>query len=80
MDVLLRLKLVDLLDVDGETAGGVEATWAEVALEMLGLLVLHQNCGGFSIHGNGLEGMTNPSHLQTPSHSTSTKGGGSVRA
>ena len=34
---------MDLLDVDGETAGSVKATWAEIALKMLGLLVLHQN-------------------------------------
>ena len=46
--VLLWLKLVYLLYVDGETARGVEATRTEIALEMLRFLVLHQHCGSFS--------------------------------
>ena len=42
-DALLGLELVDLLDVDGEASGGVEASRAEVAFEVLRLLVLNQN-------------------------------------
>ena len=35
--------LVDLQDVDGHAAGGGELLVADVALEVLGLLVLHQD-------------------------------------
>lgn len=35
--------LVDLEDVDGHAAGGGELLVADVALEVLGLLVLHQD-------------------------------------
>jgi hypothetical protein len=40
-DILLGLELVHLLDMNGKTSGGVQASWAQVAFEMLGLLVLH---------------------------------------
>jgi hypothetical protein len=41
--VLFRLELVDLLDVDGETSGGVELSRALTAFEVLCLLMLHQH-------------------------------------
>ena len=41
--VLLWLKLVDLLDVDGESSCCVELSRAVATLEVLRLLVLHQH-------------------------------------
>ena len=38
---LFWLKFVDLLDVDSQTSRSVEPSWTHVALEMLGLLMLH---------------------------------------
>jgi hypothetical protein len=38
---LFWFKFVNLLDVDSETSCGVEPSWAHVALEMFGLLMLH---------------------------------------
>ena len=80
LDSLFGLELVHLLYVYCQPACGVQSPRTQVALEVLSLLVLHQNLGELSMHRYGLKGMTNPSHLQTPSHSTSTKGGGSARA
>lgn len=34
---------MDLLDVYSKTTGSVQSPWTHVTLEMLGLLVLHQN-------------------------------------
>ena len=56
--VLLWLKLVYLLYVDGETARGVEATRTEIAFEMLRFLVLHQHCWNISEGMDGYERKT----------------------
>ena len=58
--VLLWLKLVYLLYVDGETARGVEATRTEIALEMLRFLVLHQHCRNISEGMNIYSGKLSP--------------------
>ena len=40
-DSLVGLELMDLLDMDRQTAGCVQTTRTEVAFEVLGFLVLH---------------------------------------
>jgi hypothetical protein len=42
--LLIGFEFVDLLDVNSETTSCIETTWTLIALEMLGLLVLHQYC------------------------------------
>lgn len=72
---LIRLELMNLLNVNRQTAGGVQPPRAHVTLEVLGLLMLHQNCvvrSVFSVRGR--KWATDPSHLRTPAHSTSTTG------
>lgn len=41
--LLLDLLLVNILHVDGESSRGVHPLVADVALEVLGLLVIHQH-------------------------------------
>ena len=41
---LVWLELVDLLDMNGKTTCSVQSSWAHIALEVLSLLVLHQDC------------------------------------
>lgn len=41
--LLFRLQLMNLLNVNGQPAGGVEASRTHSTFEMLGLLMLHQD-------------------------------------
>jgi hypothetical protein len=41
LEILFRLKLVNLLNMNSQPASGVQSPRTHVALEMFGLLVLH---------------------------------------
>ena len=41
--LLLWLKFMYLLNVDGQSSGGVQTAWTHLTFEMLSLLVLHQH-------------------------------------
>jgi hypothetical protein len=43
LNALVRVKLMDLLDVHCQSASRIESARALVTLEVLGLLVLHQH-------------------------------------
>ena len=75
-NALFRLQLVHLLDVDGETTGRVQSSGAHVALEVLRLLVLHEDWGkGDKYTPNAQHVDAHPFHPQIRAHSTSTMAG-----
>ena len=75
MRSLFRLEFMHLLDVNSKTTSGVETARTHAAFEVFGLLMLHEDWRAISVSDAREMQVTNPSHLQTHVHSTSTKDG-----
>ena len=74
---LVGLELVNLLDVNGQATCGIQAPRTHVALEMLRLLMLHENLEQMVSHSDMVccDTVAHPFHLRTRVHSTNTRAG-----